>query len=155
MSALRSMAAALGGDVIMKGKHGPYILCPGPGHSKQDRSLSVAPSATDADGFVCFSHAKDAWQDCRDHIRARIGTRSSEYRETAKRQAKRQEVPTDNGTLARRLWGEGVDPRRTLAERYLNSRGLDLPDDIAGRVTRFQGRRTAALYAHGVSFDRG
>src|SRR5437879_9614583 len=103
MNALRSMAAALGGDVV-KGRDGPFILCPGPGHSAKDRSLSVAPSATDSDGFVCFSHANDAWQDCRDHIRGRIGRRSSEYRETAKRQVKRQNAPADNSAVAVRLW---------------------------------------------------
>jgi len=138
-SALRSMAAALGGEV-MKGKRGPFVLCPGPGHSKKDRSLSVTLSATDPDGFVCFSYTTDTWQDCRDHIRTRIGGRSSEYRETAKRQAKRQNATTNNSAGAVRLWGEGVDPRGTLAQRYLNEqRRLDLPDDIAGRVLRFHG----------------
>jgi putative DNA primase/helicase len=135
MTALRSMASALGSDV-MKGKHGLFILCPGPGHSAKDRSLSVAPSATDPDGFVCFSHANDAWQDCRDHIRTRIGGRSSHAR--VKRQATPRE--TDNSVKARRLWSEAVEPRGTLAERYLNEqRRLDLPDDIAGRVVRFHG----------------
>jgi putative DNA primase/helicase len=136
MSALRSMAAALGGDVV-KGKNGHFILCPGPGHSAKDRSLSVAPSATDSDGFVCFSHANNAWQDCRDHVRARLGGRPFEY--TAKHQAKRQKETTDNGTRARQLWHEAADPRATLAERYLNSRGLDLSDYVAGRVARFHG----------------
>lgn len=46
MSELRSMAAALGGD-IMKGQKGDYVLCPGPGHSAKDRSLS-APQVTSA-----------------------------------------------------------------------------------------------------------
>jgi hypothetical protein len=136
MNALRSMAAALGGDVV-KGPKGPFILCPGPGHSAKDRSLSVAPSATDLDGFVCFSHANDAWQDCRKHVLTRTGGQSSEYRKTAKQQVKH--AITDNGTLARHLWREGVDPRGTLVELYLNSRRLDLPDDIAGRVVRFHG----------------
>jgi putative DNA primase/helicase len=139
MNPLRNMAAALGGDVV-NGRGGLFILCPGPGHSAKDRSLSVAPSATDPDGFVCFSHARDAWQDCRDHVRARIGGRPSEYRETAKRQAKRQEASTDNSARARQLWGEAVEPRGTLAERYLNnSRGLELTDDVADRVVRFHG----------------
>jgi putative DNA primase/helicase len=139
MTALRSMAAALGGDVV-KGKRGLFVLCPGPGHSAEDRSLSVAESATDPDGFVCNSFAKDGWRDCRQHVLARLGRRPSEYRETVKRQAKRQEAPTDNSTKARSLWGEAVEPRGTLAERYLNEqRRLDLPDDIAGRVVRFHG----------------
>ena len=139
MTALRSMAAALGGEV-MKGRKGLFILCPGPGHSAKDRSLSVTLSATDPDGFVCFSHTTDAWQDCRDHVRGRTGGRSSEYRETAKRQAKRQNATTDNSAGAVRLWGAGADPRGTLAERYLNEqRRLELPDYIAGRVVRFHG----------------
>jgi Toprim domain len=36
-----------------------------------------------------------------------------------------------------RMWSCGTDPRGTLAERYLSSRGLELTDDIAGRVVRF------------------
>jgi hypothetical protein len=63
MNALRSMAAALGGDVA-----GASILCPGPGHPPRDRSLSVTLSLTHPDGFVVYSHANDAWQDCRKHV---------------------------------------------------------------------------------------
>jgi hypothetical protein len=69
MNALRSMAAALGGDVA-----GASILCPAPGHSPRDRSLSVTLSSTHPDGFVVYSHANDPWQDCRDHFRSRLGT---------------------------------------------------------------------------------
>jgi putative DNA primase/helicase len=39
----------------------------------------------------------------------------------------------------RRLWRESVDPRGSLAERYLNGRGLALDDDLAMRVLRFHG----------------
>jgi putative DNA primase/helicase len=134
MSALRSMAAALGGDVV-KGKGGLFVLCPGPGHSAKDRSLSVSPSATDPDGFVCYSHAKDAWQDCRKHVLARIGGQRREYQAPTRTYPK-----ADNSAAAVRLWGEAVEPRGTLAERYLNEeRRLELPDDIAGRVVRFHG----------------
>jgi hypothetical protein len=45
----------------------------------------------------------------------------------------------DRGAAAVNLWKSGVDPRGTLAERYLNSRGLELPDNIANRVVRFHG----------------
>jgi putative DNA primase/helicase len=133
MNALRSMAAALGGDVV-KGREGPFILCPGPGHSARDRSLSVSPSASDRDGFVCFSHANDAWQDCRKHVLARIGGERRKYQAPTRTYQK-----AENGAAAVRLWGEGVDPHGTLAERYLNSRGLGLPDDVAERVVRFHG----------------
>jgi hypothetical protein len=47
----------------------------------------------------------------------------------------------DNGRsdFAARIWQESVDPRGSLAERYLNGRGLALPDDLALRVLRFHG----------------
>lgn len=40
-------------------------------------------------------------------------------------------------TLARRLWNEGCDPRGTLVEVYLSSRGLTLSDEISNEVVRF------------------
>jgi hypothetical protein len=67
-------------------------------------------------------------------VLARIGGQPREYQAPDRAHSK-----TDNGTAAVRLWGEAVDPRGTLAERYLNSRGLELPDDIANRVVRFHG----------------
>lgn len=133
MTALRTLAAALGGDVV-NGRDGPFILCPGPGHSAKDRSLSVTPSATNPDGFVCFSHANNDWRACRQHVLARTGRRAAEYRATP-----RTSTRGDNAAAAVRLWNEATDPRRTLVERYLNSRGLDLPDDVAERVVRFHG----------------
>jgi hypothetical protein len=47
---------------------------------------------------------------------------------------------------ALRLWAEGVDPRGTPAEVYLNSRALDLSADLAGEVLRWH-PRTGALLA--------
>jgi putative DNA primase/helicase len=147
MMDLRSMAAALGGDV-MKGKRGPFVLCPGPQHSAKDRSLSVAPSATDPDGFICFSHANDAWQDCRDHVRARLNLPgfqpsrrdSTQPRREPPAQPKPAPPATDNSASANRIWREAThpDPRGTLVQRYLNEeRHIDLLDDLCGRVVRF------------------
>lgn len=134
MSALRSMAAALGGDVI-KGRDGAFILCPGPGHSPRDRSLSVAPSETDPDGFVCFSHANNAWQDCRKHILRRLGRTPAEYVKRSRNVS--VTVPRNDNSTARTLWQDAVEPRGTIVESYLGSRHLELPEDIAGRVVRF------------------
>jgi putative DNA primase/helicase len=147
MMDVRSMAAALGGDV-QKGKRGMFVLCPGPGHSAKDRSLSVAPAATDPDGFICFSHAKDAWQDCREHVRARLGLPSFHSARRERPQPKRERpakpipvVPvSDNSASAVRIWRNVThpDPRGTLVQRYLNEhRGLELPDDLCDRVVRF------------------
>src|SRR5262249_27948974 len=58
---------ALGGE-ISRGKNGPQVLCPGPGHSQRDRSLAVAPSDS-RDGFMVHSFANDDPIDCKDYVR--------------------------------------------------------------------------------------
>jgi putative DNA primase/helicase len=67
----RSLARALGGDVV--GSH--QVVCPGPGHSPKDRSLSVFIDWQAPDGFRVHSHAvpRDDWQACRDHVKQRLG----------------------------------------------------------------------------------
>jgi hypothetical protein len=120
------MAQALGGDVA-----GASVICPGPGHSLQDRSLSVAVGG--ADGFIVFSHAGDDWRACRAHVLERLG-RPADYQSKG-----RTAPPSDSGEAARALWQDGVDPSGTIVERYLASRGLVLSDDIATRVVRFHG----------------
>jgi hypothetical protein len=61
---------------------------------------------------------------------------------------KADRAPERSGTTtvdALRLWAEGVDPCGTLAEVYLRSRALDLPDDLAGEVLRWHPRTGAML----------
>jgi hypothetical protein len=64
---LRLWARALGGTVSGMG-----VICPGPGHSARDRSLSVAPSATAPNGFLVNSFAGDDPIACLDYVRARL-----------------------------------------------------------------------------------
>jgi phage/plasmid primase-like uncharacterized protein len=42
-----------------------------------------------------------------------------------------------NSALALRMWHESVDPRGTLIETYLATRGLELPAEAAGDAIRF------------------
>jgi hypothetical protein len=65
---INKIAELLGGDV-----QGGEVLCPGPGHSAADRSLSVKPDDTDTEGFVTHSFAGDDWKDCRAHVRKKLG----------------------------------------------------------------------------------
>jgi putative DNA primase/helicase len=137
MSGLRHFAQALGGDIA-----GASILCPGPGHSARDRSLSVTLAPAAQDGFIVFSHAGDDWRDCRAHVLQRLGRQGErDQGGLHDRQADRDRVAKppakSNSDLAAAIWKDGVDPRNTLAQRYLASRGLELPDEIAGRVARF------------------
>ena len=74
MSELHTWAKLLGGEVS-----GGQVLCPGPGHSARDRSLSVKIGR---DGQpVVHSHSGDDWQICRDYVRsnARHGAIQTEW----------------------------------------------------------------------------
>ena len=81
---LRQMARALGGDVAGHNS----INCPAPGHSAQDRSLSVRLDPTAPNGFIVHSFAADDWRGCRDHVRERLDLR----RETAPRRTLKNTV---------------------------------------------------------------
>jgi hypothetical protein len=61
-------ARLLGGEMS-----GGQILCPGPGHSAEDRSLSVKFDGAAPDGFVVHSFAADDPVTCRDFVRTKLG----------------------------------------------------------------------------------
>lgn len=66
----RSLARALGGDAI----NAYQVVCPGPGHSAKDRSLSVFLDPNSPNGFRVHPHAPgDDWRECRDYVRDRLG----------------------------------------------------------------------------------
>lgn len=52
---------------------GNKVCIPGPGHGKEDRSLSVMNDASNPDGFVVNSFAGDDAAECRDHVRRLAG----------------------------------------------------------------------------------
>lgn len=62
------IAKAMGGEA-----KGNKILCPGPGHSIHDRSLSIMISPSAPDGFTVHSFASDDPIACRDYVRKRLG----------------------------------------------------------------------------------
>jgi putative DNA primase/helicase len=124
VTSLRELARALGGEVS-----NGQVLCPGPGHSIRDRSLSLRLSATAPDGFIAFSHAGDPWDACRDYVCRRLGVTWSPPRTRS---------PKSNWWRA--LWDEARNPIDTPVERYLASRGLPLPAEAAGEALRFHPR---------------
>ncbi len=142
---VRAMARALGGEVVGRDR----ILCPGPGHSRDDKSLSILLDPSAPDGFLVKSFADDDPIACRDHVRAAAGLpawapRSGDWaaptRPTAAAPARTtpREDDAERKASAIARWNEARDSLGTLVERYLNEqRGLDLPDDIAGDVLRF------------------
>lgn len=137
-SSLTQWARALGGEVT-----GRQVLAPGPGHSAKDRSLAVQFDPQAPDGFICYSHARDDWRACRDHVRARLGLpsdgKSSRRREDCARPSGKSLPTADPGRTARALalWSEATAPGGTLVEAYLTGRGLQLPAEAAGEAIRF------------------
>lgn len=65
---LKNLAQALGGDF-----NRDQVLAPGPGHSRQDRSLSITLSTSASDGFIVHSFAGDDPIECKDYVRQKIG----------------------------------------------------------------------------------
>ena len=141
---LRGIAVALHGEVA-----GGQVLAPGPDHSPRDRSMTVRLSPSAPDGFLAFSHAGDDWRACRDHVRERLGL--SRERGAALKSASAKTIPaqntfhaSDKSAVALALWQEGVDPRGTLGDVYLASRGLALEPGIS-RALRWHAGAGAML----------
>jgi putative DNA primase/helicase len=92
---------------------------PGPGHSKADRSLSIRINRADPLGFTVFSFAGDDWRVCRDYVAAALGLKC---------ETKSANCCQVSSEFPLQLWSETIDARGTLAEKYLASRHLALPD---------------------------
>ena len=152
---IRAVAHALGGDVIGRDR----VAAPGPGHTDRDRSLTVTLDANAPDGFICFSHAGDPWDVCKDYVRERLGLpqwqpgdgRDRRVEPSRLRAFDRAAVNVDSERRertqddlirigrAQAIWHTATDPRGTLAEEYLASRALS-SRRLAGTVLRFHPR---------------
>ena len=131
---LQHVAHALGGEVSAG-----QVLAPGPGHGSHDRSLAVRPAQNAPDGLLIYSHCGDDLRTCRDHVLSRLGIiRGRALRVTEKRWLPEVDEP-DKGRIERAvtLWCQGTEPRETLVEKYLISRGIALAPELAMRVIRF------------------
>jgi putative DNA primase/helicase len=149
-------AKALGGDIAGRDR----VLCPGPGHSPQDRSLSVTLDPNAPNGFRVHSFANDDWKDCRDHVRQMLGLPAWEPGDGQNRTIPPSKVPqwdmsavgqeaedrrrTEDDLIrikrAQELWDEAGEPRGTLAEAYLRSRCLKIGEYLSNNVLRFHPR---------------
>jgi hypothetical protein len=139
------LARTLGGKVFGRNR----ILALGPGHSSQDRSLSVSLDPSAPDGFLVHSFAGDDPIACRDHVRALVGlpawVPSCENRAAMPRPIIIPAKPTEDEernsawlqSRIRSLWDEGRNPCGSIVQTYLEGRALALPDEVAGSVLRF------------------
>jgi hypothetical protein len=76
---LRTAARLLGGDIDKDGQ----INCPGPHHSRADRSLRVKLDPSKPNGFSVHSRAGDDWKACQDYVADKFGLDRWEQPETA------------------------------------------------------------------------
>jgi hypothetical protein len=125
----RTVARALGGNVVGR----DAILCPGPGHSARDRSLSLRLDPRARDGFLVHSFAGDDWTTCREHVRARLGLSQSLHAPQRTASIRRRDE-SDQRAVALWLWRQRQPIAGTSAERYLREarhyRG-DVPPTLA------------------------
>jgi putative DNA primase/helicase len=128
---IRAAARALEGEIS-----GRQILAPGPGHSREDRSLAVKLSSKPG-GFVVHSFAGDDAITCRDHVRQRLGLPAFEPSRPERSRALAPERSIENGEFALCIWREATDVYGTLAESYLRGRRLELPEGDCSRFIRF------------------
>ncbi len=143
---LHNAARLLHGEVS-----GGRISCPGPGHSRWDRSLRV--SFDDGGKVRVHSFAGDDWRACRDHVRGLLGLPAFQKQGQADA-AQDKRAPQErlaealaawekdlaerraDAELAARLWARAVDPGGTASAAYLARRKLELVEGMAGRLVR-------------------
>lgn len=136
MMDLRIIARALGGEVVSG-----QVLAPAPGHSSQDRSLSVRLSPRAPGGLLVHLFSGGDPLAAKDHVLDVLRwPRKMSNRADALTERAQRNNPSDSDRTARALaiWHEGRDPRGTPVEAYLTRyRGLILPEEAAGAAVRY------------------
>lgn len=156
MMDLRTIAQALGGEVAPRGE----VKFPPPGHSRIDRSGSLRLDPRAPDGFLIVTRSPaDDPLHVKDWVRQQLGwKREQPVRETQARTRTVAPAPglsnAERTARALAIWREAQDPRETIVETYLRSRGVPLPGEAAGGAIRFHpdcpfaaGQRTPAMVA--------
>jgi putative DNA primase/helicase len=133
---VHAVVGILGGDVT--GRDSANV--PGPGHSENDRSLSIRIDSRSGQ-IIVYSHAGDDWKACKDYVFERLGfERGSDYRAQPHThfEAGLDAVKKKKTDVALKIWFDSIDPTGTIVEQYLRDhRGLSLGDNLAGKVIRF------------------
>ncbi len=132
---LFNAAKALGGEVV-----NGQVLCPGPNHSAEDRSLSVKFGPGYPDGFLFYSHSGDDRQDCLDYVRQRIGLRdlgAGPNKQISSTPRQVQSHDPDRIRFALNIWNNSQASTGTVVEDYLVGRGLTLDSSGASEAIRF------------------
>jgi putative DNA primase/helicase len=122
---LAAAAHALGGEVS-----NGQVLCPGPGHSRRDRSLATRFFGDD---FVVHSFAGDDPIVCRDYVRERLRLRTWEPSRAGVERGGQRPTSSNcksdaesNFRRAMLIWQDCRPATGTGVQRYLRNRGIDI-----------------------------
>ena len=127
-------ARCLAGDLVAGN-----ILCPGPGHSPTDRSLTIKLDGTAPDGFLVHSFAGDDWRACRDYVRTKLGIGKFGHKlidhhavYTKSGDSQTDTIRASKLKAASRLWESANSIIGTQGEAYLSSRigGHAIPQHV-------------------------
>src|SRR5690606_1182725 len=92
-----------------------------------------------------YSHAEDDFRDCRDLVRERLGLGDWDAGGKSDTVSYMPPLPDldqqQRIDFALRLWRQSVDPRGTIVETYLASRGLPLDGDLSHVIRYFPALR--------------
>ncbi|WP_433762605.1 DUF7146 domain-containing protein [Brucella anthropi] len=142
---VKSAATILGGETF----RGNRVLCPGPGHSKSDRSLQVTFKADGS--FTVTSYAGDDFRDCRDYVKASLGLSDDQ---PVSFDTPLPVIDVDKLRKQRSaadIWERSIPISGTLAEVYLHSRHIAYEGD----ALRFWpgGRAVVGLITDAITGD--
>jgi Zn ribbon nucleic-acid-binding protein len=121
---------------LARGRHVADAICPVCSHQRQRRNQHKRVMRLWAEpDFITFHCAHcGASGYARSSSTVNAGEVERWRRHAQKRQRDDQQYRL---VLARATWDRGTDPRGTVAENYLRSRCLTIPDDIAGSQLRY------------------
>jgi phage/plasmid primase-like uncharacterized protein len=127
------------GGVISR--NGTRLSCPGPAHTRKDRSLQIDLTGDPAKPFLLWSYAGDGYVECCRHAGLPLGTGSrDDGLPNPERERQRRERERLHALERRRraefcaaVWHETQDAEGTVVERYLAGRGIIGPIPAALR----------------------
>ena len=117
---------------------GDEALVPGPGHSAEDRSLSIKFDDAAPDGFVVHSFAGDDPIACRDYVRSKLGLPEFESKKKGKINGGAQPYSPTVAKYVYRL-ADGtpyLQVQRTATKQFSNTVGMAKNGSAASRRGR-------------------
>jgi putative DNA primase/helicase len=135
---IEMLAEILGGEVSQNGQE---VYAPGPGHRDIDRSMSVRLEEGNQDGFIVHSWGCSSWEECKTYVTELLSGVPTSFFQCEPSDAakeKRETLKKEAIAKATQKWCFTSNRIGDAAHAYFASRNLTLPQDLIGRVVRYQ-----------------